>query len=108
MAVPFPCVGEVSEDVREVVSFPCAVAGPADLCLPWLVGLEAVVVAVAGEFPVPESFLALDPVPANVLAYHLYLEIAVPLDLASHVPDRRIDLLAYRRAEISDRADAAQ
>lgn len=108
MAVPFPCVGAVSEDVREALPVPCAVAGPTDLCLSWLVGLEAVVVAVVGGLPVPENILALAPVPENVLAYHLYLEIVAPLDLARLVPDRRIDLLAYRRAEISDPIVVAQ
>jgi hypothetical protein len=72
------------------------------------VGSEAVVAAVAGELPVAESFHALAPVPENTLAYHLYLEIVVPLDLACHFPVRRIDFLAYRRAEISDQIVVAQ
>jgi hypothetical protein len=72
------------------------------------VGVEA---AAARELPVPENCLALVPVPKNVLAYHLYLEIAVPPDQASchgPVPRRRIDHLAYLRAEISDQSVVAR
>lgn len=102
-AAPLPSVVVASDRVREVVPFSCAVAGLADLCLPWVVGVEAA--AVARGFPVLESCLSVVPVLENVLEFHLYLEIAAPLDQASYhvpVPRRRIDHHVYLRAEISD------
>jgi hypothetical protein len=102
-AAPFPSVVAESDHVREVLPFACAVAGLAGLCLPWLVRVEAA--AVARGLPVLESCLALFPVLENVLAYHLDLEIAAPLDQAPcHVPVflRRIDHHVYLQAEILD------